>query len=207
MAFLNRGLHMNVLITGNLTEFENNLAEVFTREGYKVFTQDEARELGIPRLDYLIDTTDNRDEADRFTLDEGFGGEAVERVFRGNVLRSMALLETFLPLLDKGEGKRLVYLSSAEASINATRAVKSFGYNMSKAALHQFIQLTRNKLAPKGYTFRVFDPMAGEVTPQAAAESAYNYITRRRGTENHDPLRDDEENMVMRDAMGRQYAW
>ncbi|MCL2604120.1 MAG: hypothetical protein FWD90_06545 [Defluviitaleaceae bacterium] len=198
---------MNVLITGNLTEFENNLAEVFTREGYKVFTQDEARELGIPRLDYLIDTTDNRDEADRFTLDEGFGGEAVERVFRGNVLRSMALLETFLPLLDKGEGKRLVYLSSAEASINATRAVKSFGYNMSKAALHQFIQLTRNKLAPKGYTFRVFDPMAGEVTPQAAAESAYNYITRRRGTENHDPLRDDEENMVMRDAMGRQYAW
>jgi len=78
---------------------------------------------------------------------------------------------------------------------------------MSKAALHQFIQMTRNKLAPGRYTFRVFDPMKGEIPPEVAAESAYNYITRRRGTENHDPLRDDEDNLVFRDAQGRQHSW
>jgi len=67
--------------------------------------------------------------------------------------------------------------------------------------------MTRNKLTPKGYTFRVFDPMEGELSPEAAAEGAYNYITRRRGTENHDPLRDDEDNLVFRDAQGRQHSW
>jgi hypothetical protein len=79
---------------------------------------------------------------------------------------------------------------------------------MSKAALHQFIQMTRNKLVPKGYTFRVFDPMdTSEITPEAAAESAFNYIMRRRGTENNDPKRDDEDNLVFRDAQGRQHSW
>jgi hypothetical protein len=63
------------------------------------------------------------------------------------------------------------------------------------------------KPIPKGYTFRVFDPMDKEIPPEAAAESAYNYITRRRGTENHDPLRDDEDNLVFRDAQGRQHSW
>jgi NAD(P)-dependent dehydrogenase (short-subunit alcohol dehydrogenase family) len=121
----------------------------------------------------------------------------------------MALLDAFLPLLDEGEGKRLFYLTRAEASINETRCIGHYGYNMSKAALHQFMQMIRNKLAPKGYSFRAFDPMddSGGVTPEAAAESAYNYITRRRGTENNDPRRDDEDNLVFRDALGRQHSW
>jgi NAD(P)-dependent dehydrogenase (short-subunit alcohol dehydrogenase family) len=195
------------MITGNRTAFEREVAGVFTREGYKVFFHDEAREKEIDKLDYLFDTTDYRDPADHFTIEDGFDGTVVEAVLRENVLRPMALLERYLPLLEAGEGKRLVYLSSASASINETRSVRGFGYNMSKAALHQFIQLTRNKLGPKGYTFRVFDPQAGEVPPQAAAEAAFNYITRRRGTENHDPRRDDEENLVIRDAMGRQHGW
>jgi len=67
--------------------------------------------------------------------------------------------------------------------------------------------MTRNKLASKGYTFRVFDSLDGEISPEKSAAGAYNYITRRRGTENHDPLRDDEENLVFRDAQGRQHSW
>jgi len=159
------------------------------------------------KLDFLLDTTDVRSPEDTFTVRDGINREMIEQVYRQNVLISMALLEVFLPLLDQGEGKRLFYLTRAEASINETRCNDHFAYNMSKAALHQFIQMTRNKLASKGYTFRVFDPMDGDIPPEAAAESAYNYITRRRGTENHDPLRDDEDNLVFRDAQGRQHSW
>ena len=159
------------------------------------------------KLDFLLDTTDYRDSLDLFTVLDGIDASVIERVFRQNVLNSMALLEAFLPFLDKGEGKRIFYLTSAAASINETRYIKHFAYAMSKAALHQFIQMTRNKLFPRGYTFRVFDPMNGEIDPRAAAESAYNYIIRRRGTENHDPLRDDEDNLVFRDALGRQHSW
>jgi NAD(P)-dependent dehydrogenase (short-subunit alcohol dehydrogenase family) len=213
------------VVTCSDSFFGGMLAAVFAREGFRVFAMgnkpienvtllplapDKALESlteKTDKLDFLLDTTDVRSPEDAFTVRDGIDGAVVEQVYRENVLASMAFLEAFLPLLDQGEGKRLFYLTCAEASINETRRIDHFAYNMSKAALHQFIQMTRNKLAPKGYTFRVFDPMEGEVSPEAAAESAYNYITRRRGTENHDPLRDDEDNLVFRDAQGRQHSW
>jgi NAD(P)-dependent dehydrogenase (short-subunit alcohol dehydrogenase family) len=214
-----------ILITSLENDFDKKMAEVFVREGCKVFTLGGAQIKGaVPlphnpaeaagllreqagKLDYLLDTTDAHSPEDVFTVRDGIKSDVVEYTYRHNVLRSMALLEAFLPLLDEGEGKRLFYLTRAGASINETRDKSGFGYNMSKAALHQFIQMTRNKLAPKGYTFRVFDPMVNRIPSDAAAESAYNYITRRRGTENGDPRRDDEDNLVFRDAEGRQHSW
>jgi NAD(P)-dependent dehydrogenase (short-subunit alcohol dehydrogenase family) len=214
-----------VLVTSLDTVFSETLAAIFAREGFQVFALGNKQIENVTllpldpnaaaatlrektdKLDFMLDTTDVRSPKDNFTVRDGIDGAVVEQVYRQNVLSSMALLEAFLPLLDQGEGKRLFYLTRAEASINETRRIDHFAYNMSKAALHQFIQMTRNKLAPKGHTFRVFDPMDRDVPPEAAAESAYNYITRRRGTENHDPLRDDEDNLVFRDAQGRQHSW
>ena len=218
-----------VLITCLDKIFDEKLSLAFVREGFDVFSIGvkpwekpingvtllpfDAKEAAAAlkekagKLDFLLDTTDSGDREDDFTTRDGINGAVVERVYRQNVLRPMALLEAFLPLLDSGEGKRLFYLTRSEASINETRRIDHFGYNMGKAALHQFMQMTRNKLAPKGYTFRAFDPLERELSPEAAAESAYNYITRRRGTENNDPNRDDEDNLVFRDALGRQHAW
>jgi len=214
-----------VLVTYLDTIFGETLAAVFAREGFQVFAlgnkpiekvtllpldlNEAAATLRekAGKLDFLLDTTDVISPKDTFTVRDGIDTSIVEQVYRQNVLSSMALLEAFLPLLDRGEGKRLFYLTRADASINETRRIDHFAYNMSKAALHQFIQMTRNKLAHKGYTFRVFDPMDSEVSPEAAAEGAFNYITRRRGTENNDHLRDDEDNLVFRDAQGRQHSW
>jgi NAD(P)-dependent dehydrogenase (short-subunit alcohol dehydrogenase family) len=213
------------LVTCTDAAFGAKLAAIFAREGFETFALGEkvienvtllplnpykaaaALKDKAGKLDYFLDATDVRSPQDNFTVRDGIKRAVVEQVFRENVLASMALLEAFLPLLDEGEGKRLFYLTRAEASINETRRIDHFAYNMGKAALHQFIQMTRNKLAPLGYTFRVFDPLESEVSPEAAAESAYNYVTRRRGTENHDPLRDDEDNLVFRDAQGRQHTW
>jgi len=214
-----------VLITSLDNIFGEKLAAVFTREGFNVFAIGDKKIDNVTllpfdafeassilkkdtgRLDFLLDTTDYSDPADTFGVRDGINGDVIENVYRKNVMRSMVLLEAFLPLLDEGKGKRLLYLTRADASINETRRTDHFGYNMSKAALHQFIQMTRNKLAPKGYTFRVFDPMENELPPEAAAEGAYYYITRRRGNENNDTTRDDEDNLVFRDAQGRQHAW
>ena len=214
-----------VLVSCLNTVFDEKLAAAFIRGGFRVFAQGEKPMEGLTllppdaseaaaalrekagKLDFLLDTANFSDPGDNFTVRDGIDRAVIERVFRQNVLCSLALLEAFLPLLDNGEGKRLFYLTRAEASINETHCINHFGYNMSKAALHQFLQMTRNKIASKGYTFRVFDPMDGEVPPESAAEAAYNYITRRRGTENNDPLRDDEDNLVFRDARGRQHTW
>ena len=214
-----------VLITNLCSAFDENLAQAFVREGFCVYAigdkaiegvallpQDLAKavemvESGAGKIDYYMDTTDVRCSKDIFTVREGLNGCVIEDVYRANVLRPMAMLEAFLPLLDKGEGKRLFYMTSKGSSVNETRDTFHYGYNMSKAALHQFLQMVRNKLAPAGYTIRVYDPMHSEISPLSAAEGAVNYTIRRRGTENHDPKRDDETNLVFRDAEGRQHAW
>ena len=214
-----------VLITSLCSAFDENLAQAFVREGFRVFAMGDKALDGVTmlpldgaaaaavveadtgKIDYLLDTTDVRSAKDTFTIRDGLDGDLIESLYRQSTLRSMKLLEDFLPLLDKGEAKRLFYMTSKGSSVNETRDTFHFGYNMSKAALHQFLQMIRNKLAPLGYTFRVYDPMHNEISPLSAAEGAFYYITRRRGTENNDPLRDDEDNLVFRDAEGRQHAW
>ena len=128
-------------------------------------------------------------------------------LYEKNVLRPMASLEAYLSLLEAGEGRRLCFIASSEASVNEAKGVDGYGYKMAKAAMSNFYQMISNKLSPAGYTFRVFDPMRGEIAPELAAEGAYNYFTRRRGTENHNPLRDDETRLVFRDALAREHAW
>jgi NAD(P)-dependent dehydrogenase (short-subunit alcohol dehydrogenase family) len=120
----------------------------------------------------------------------------------------MAMLEAFLPLLEAGDFKRLCFITSSEASINETTSIDGYGYKTAKAALHNFLQITRNVLAPKGYTLRVFDPMCSRtISAELAAEAALNYFIRGRGVERGDPFRDDEGNLVFRDAYGRQHSW
>jgi NAD(P)-dependent dehydrogenase (short-subunit alcohol dehydrogenase family) len=158
-------------------------------------------------IDIYIDVSDERSGDDNFNVRSGINGKVIRELYDANVTRSMAMLEAFLPFLEKGEGKRLCYISSAEASINETRGTDGLGYKMAKAALANFLQITRNALAPKGYTIRAFDPLSAEVSPELAAEAAFNYFTRRRGIERGDANRDDEGNIVLRDALGRQHAW
>ena len=194
-----------VHITCTASDFAQALAAIFTREGYHTYRE------GDPHIDFLVETADFTHPGDTFSLADGICESIMEETYHKNVTQPMANLEKFLELLDAGEGKRLFYVTSARASINATLATTGYAYNMSKAALHQFLQMAHNRLRinenGSGYTFRVFDPMAGVVEPQAAAEAAFNYITRRRGTENYDIYRDDENNLTIRDAAGRLHGW
>ncbi|WP_461247378.1 Rossmann-fold NAD(P)-binding domain-containing protein [Treponema sp. R6D11] len=224
-----------VLITAQNNDFDKNLASVFAREGYKTYVMGNVVSeglLAVPTdikeaadviqkdsgcIDIYIDVTNEKSTSDDFNVRTGINERVIFDLYEANVKRPMALLEAFLPLLEKGNGKRLCYITSAEASINETRDVNGLGYKMAKAALHNFLQITRNALAPKGYTIRAFDPCladfsggSGISAPLAAtlsATAAFNYFTRRRGMERDDPNRDDEGNLVLRDACGRQHSW
>jgi len=221
-----------VLITAFNNDFDKNLAAAFSKEGYKVYVMGNAEAEGInfiPEdikqaaeavqkdsglIDIYIDVSNESSSSDNFNVRAGINELVIHDLYEANVTRPMAMLEAFLPLLEKGGGKRLCYLTSAEASINETRAVDGLGYKMAKAALHNFLQITRNALAPKGYTIRAFDPCQArncpgdrEVPAPQSAIAALNYFTRRRGMERDDPNRDDEGNLVFRDACGRQHSW
>jgi len=218
-----------VLITGLDNVFDESLAAAFARgdgrNGYTVYAMGEQPIDGVillppglreaadtlqkdsGHIDIYIDVSDRRSPSDDFTVRSGLNDKVIHELYEANVIRPMAMLEAFLPLLENGAGKRLCYLTATEASINETRGIDGFGYKMAKAALHNFLQITRNALAPRGYTIRAFDPVRREMCPQMAAEAALNYFTRRRGIERGDALRDDEGNLVFRDAYGRQHPW
>jgi len=219
------------LITALNKDFDKRLAAVFARENAqncdKVYAMgnEQQRIDGVTLLptdpkeaaaalqkdsghiDIYIDASDERSASDNFNVRGCINEQVIRELYEANVIRPMAMLEAFMPLLENGEGKRLCFLTSAEASINETRGVDGLGYKMAKAALHNFLQITRNVLAPKGYTIRAYDPALHEVTVELAAEAALNYFTRRRGIERGDNRRDDEDNLVFRDAHGRQHSW
>jgi NAD(P)-dependent dehydrogenase (short-subunit alcohol dehydrogenase family) len=219
-----------VLITALKKDFDKKLAAAFVRENHKVYAMGEQQINGVTMLpsdlkeavtflrnnnehiDIYIDVTDERSSKDNFNVLSGINDNIMRELYELNVIRPMAMLEAFLPLIEIGEMKRLCFLTSAIASINETRGADGYGYKMAKAGLHNFLQITRNVLAPKNYTIRAYDPMQwedlrSEFSAEMSAEAAYNYFTRGRGVERGDPLRDDEENLVFRDAYGRQHAW
>ncbi|MCL2276581.1 MAG: hypothetical protein FWC21_01650 [Treponema sp.] len=230
----------SVLITGLNKEFDRKLALIFSRNGFKVFAmgsekiegiillppehKDAAAELkkGANFIDIYIDVSDERSESDNFDVRSGINEQVMRELYDANVIKPMAMLETFFPLLEAGEYKRLCFLTSAEASINETQDKTGYGYKMAKAGLHNFLQITRNVLAPKHYTIRAFDPCLAAIGKdfnskqkitgkksgnELSAEAAFNYFTRGRGVERGDPQRDDETNLVFRDAYGRQHPW
>jgi NAD(P)-dependent dehydrogenase (short-subunit alcohol dehydrogenase family) len=119
-------------------------------------------------------------------------------------------VEAFLPLLDRGEGKRLCFVSSEAGSIAASIRSAWFGYCMSKTALNMGVKILYNGLRPQGYTFRVYHPgwmrsyMGGTKHNEAdleldeAAEAALPIFL---------GARPDEDRLVMVDYQGNEWPW
>ena len=218
-------------LTGIANDFDVELAKTLYENGYTVFSTDKGKardtakfaqiisfdpdyadsaakagaEFGekYGHIDLYIETADFRSDDDTFTVTDEIDFDLLKAIYTENVLRPIAVYEAFLPLMKAGNLKRLCFITSAGASINHTTDTSGYGYNMSKAALHNVLQIMKNNLMPKGFSFRAFDPSVGKIAPTAAARSAYNYFTRRRGIEG----RDDEPKLKIRDALGREYSW
>ena len=188
-----------VYITSLQSEFAQELKRIFEEKGYAVATQPEEG------VEFFIDTTDEYIPGDDRRVGEGLDAEAAALAYRKNVCEPIAKLEKTLPGMT-GK-KRICFLNSCHASVNWSQDTVGFGHNMSKAALNQILVLTKNGLIEQGFTFRLFDPMAGKVTAKAAAGSAFVYFTRDRFSDGDNLFRMDERNLVVRDALGREIPW
>ena len=80
---------------------------------------------------------------------------------------------------------------------------------MSRAAMHNILTITKNGLIEQGFTFRLFDPMTGEYPAEKAAAAAFVYFTRDRFRDDSSSskFREDERNLMIRDAYGREIPW
>jgi NAD(P)-dependent dehydrogenase (short-subunit alcohol dehydrogenase family) len=138
------------------------------------------------------------------------------REYQVNALGPLRMVESFLPLLLRGQPRRLCFVSSEAGSIAGSTRTAWFGYCMSKAALNMGVRNLFNGLRPKGFTFRLYHPgwvrsyMGGEknleatLEPEEAAGYALDYFLA--GMAGGGPAV-DEERLVLRDHQGKEYPW
>lgn len=137
----------------------------------------------------------------------------IMRTYNVNALGALRVVDAVLPLIDRGDLKRLCFVSSEAGSVERCRREAWFGYCMSKRALNMGVNVLFEKLHPRGYTLRLFHPgwmrtymsgtknMDGELEPEEVAALAVPYFV--------DTLTPavDEDRLIMRDWLGREWPW
>jgi NAD(P)-dependent dehydrogenase (short-subunit alcohol dehydrogenase family) len=161
-------------------------------------------------IDLLISNAGIGTRTGRRSIREAQDYEAMHSVYDVNTLGPLRVVESFLPLCDRGAFKRLCFVSSEAGSIARSQRTTGYGYCMSKAALNMAAKILFNDLRPEGYTFRVYYPgwlrsymggqknMRANLEPEEAAALAI-------------PLfladREDEDRLVMIDYQGQEWPW
>lgn len=190
-----------VYFTALESEFAKELAKVFEAQGFEIVTE------AVPGIEYFIDTTDAYVAGDDKKVGEGISMAAAAEAYRKNVCEPLQKLEKVIPWMT-GK-KRICFLNSRKSSISLSEETAGFGHNMSKASINLIMCLTKNGMIKRGFTFRLYDPMCGQVSAELAARSGFGYFTRDRFFD--DPTdgldRFDEENLIVRDALGREIPW
>jgi NAD(P)-dependent dehydrogenase (short-subunit alcohol dehydrogenase family) len=163
-------------------------------------------------LDVLVNNAAIAPKNSRNTIREGQDYDGIMQAFNVNTLGYLRTTEAFLPLLDRGAGKRLCYVSSEAGSIARSNRPHMYGYCMSKAALNMGASILFNSLRPDGYTFRLYYPgwirsymggtksEQGELEPDEAAAPAVDFfLSENRGY--------NEDKLVMMDFEGQEWPW
>ena len=163
-------------------------------------------------LDVLINNAGILSKYDDAHIRDGQDYDALMKLYNINALGPIRTTEAFMPLLDKGAGKRLCYVSSEAGSLGTSNRKNWFAYCMSKCALNMGVAILFNDLRPDGYTFRVYHPgymrtymmgeknMAATYEPDEAGAFAVNYFLSETGTYNEDRL-------ILRDNTGKEWPW
>ena len=136
----------------------------------------------------------------------------LEKAFAINSMAAPLLVDRLLPLLEKGDMKRLFFTSSEISSIKLMHRTGDVRYAMTKAALNLSVRMMFNDLRPRGYTFRLYQPgwmkrvlpdgsrMVGpaNVDPDDSAKEAMRQIFEERV---------DEDRLQLVDYLGKELAF
>ncbi len=164
----------------------------------------------VDRIDVLINNAGVISATSLRLIREAQDYAEMHRLYDVNALGPLRMVESFLPLTDRGALKRLCFVSSEAGSIARTQRTSWYGYTMSKAALNMAVHILFNHLRPDGYTFRLYHPgwirsymsgaksTEGDLEPNEAAAPALAYFL--------DAIL-DEDVLAMRDGQGREWPW
>ncbi len=160
----------------------------------------------VEAIDLLVVNYDCCVEPDPKTILEQPDFQGLKAAYDYNSLGPLRAVQAFLPLLEKGEGKRICAVTSVESSNNAARGICDYPGHISKAPLNMAMNQLFNGLRPKGYTFRMYCKET-DAAPEQAGAFAVEYFTRNRSNEPESYKHSDENRLVLRDHMGIEIPW
>ena len=137
----------------------------------------------IPALDILINNAGVMLETRTPLLELDLAHLPLFETLDVNTFGPLRMVQQFLPLLEKGEHKLILNISSEAGSIADCWRESEFAYSMSKAALNMQSKILQNHLKPRGFKILAVHPgwmrtdMGGadaDINPDEAAEGIFN---------------------------------
>jgi len=220
LALVERFLHANDLVVAGVHTSATALEQLFARLGRQAIlvaldvsdmesVRQAAREVArqIPHLDILINNAAIYPHRPVLPLEqEDFTNGHLERTMNVNAFGPLRVTQQFLPLLEKGQRKIIVNVSSEAGSISNCWRTSEFAYTMSKAALNMQSKILQNYLGARGYKILAIHPgwmrteMGGpdaDIDPAEAAEGIFALVNR--------PWRVDDD--IYLDYRGQPMRW
>jgi len=111
----------------------------------------------------------------------------LQQTMEVNAFGPLRVTQQFLPLLQKGQRKLIVNISSEAGSLADCQRQREYAYCMSKAALNMQSKILQNHLGPRGFKVLAIHPgwmqtdMGGsdaDIHPDVAAEGIFELATR-----------------------------
>lgn len=157
-------------------------------------------------IDLLVTNFDNCMEDDEATIFDALDYDKMKNAYEYNSLGPLRTISAFLPLLEKGNGKRICIVTSEDSSNNNCREYTNFARHISKAPLNMAINQMFNGLRPNGFTFRMYCKKTCALPAQAGAY-AVEYFTRNRSNEPESYKHSDENRLVLRNWKNIEIPW
>lgn len=154
------------------------------------------------RIDVLLLCADGQMPPDG-AIGEGHDYEKLLDMVSGQISGMQQAIEEALPLLRKGELKRIGMITNKNSSISNCRADRNYGQHMTWAGFNMVGKLYFNQLRPEGFTFRWYCPERGDGGMQAGEYLLSNFCY----DEKEPSMHSDENRLVMRDAYLREIGW
>ena len=139
-------------------------------------------------LDILINNAGIHLEDTKTPLDQlDLTGRHMQQTMEVNAFGPLRVTQQFLPLLQRGQRKLIINISSEAGSIADCQRQREYVYCMSKAALNMQSKILQNHLGPRGFKVLAIHPgwmqtdMGGptaDIHPDAAAEGIVELATR-----------------------------
>jgi NAD(P)-dependent dehydrogenase (short-subunit alcohol dehydrogenase family) len=196
----------------DLSTLAGSFHQTFTAIPLDVTQMDSVRQAAqrvaelVPALDVLINNAGVMLETRTPLLELDLTRLPLLETLDVNTFGPLRVVQQFLPLLEKGDRKLILNVSSEAGSIADCWRESEFAYSMSKAALNMQSRILQNYLKPRGFKVLAVHPgwmktdMGGagaDIHPDEAAEGIFNLAQRNW----------DQEDEIYLDYRGQPMCW